>query len=213
MSTLIIFHNILSFLELRSLLMTCAYILIALALDSNKGIVDFVERIWSINQNGEADTEKFLLIKSFIEVNVDKWDKYWQLHQEIVKGCKKKSPIRRYILKIPRGTISLKQFIWILGYMSYNVLHSQNIIPHISDVFHFLIDLYGLGFFIFTGSSIIGLKDFMINIFESIKPVKEKSVKQGLSLLESNIIFGAKHYGFLRNRCDINEKTKELVIK
>ena len=132
-TTLIVFHNILDFIDLRCLLMSIAYVFIALALDTHKGIINFIERIWNINQNGEADIEKFVLIKSFIALNVNKWDRYWQLYQEIVNG-KKVSTFKRYLLKIPKGTISLKQFIWILGYITFNVLRHNEIIPFISGL-------------------------------------------------------------------------------
>ncbi len=70
------------------------------------------------------------------------------------------------------------------------------------------IDLFGLSYFIYTGSKVIGIGDFMGDIFKAIKPVKSKSVKQSLQLLESQIIFGARHYGFLKNKLKEKKRKK-----
>jgi hypothetical protein len=178
------------------------YICIGLATDSQKGIAELVQRIWSISNNGDTDDEKFSLIKSFLEINVNKWDKYWQMYQEIVNGCKKKSALGRYLMKIPTGTLSLIQYIWILTYMAYGVFAPT---LALSEGIHFLVDLGGLSFFLYTSGRVIGVGDFMINIFEAMKPT-EKSVKASLQLLESEIIFGAQHYGFLKNKIDLKLK-------
>lgn len=208
MATLIIFHSF--FMEnvsVRQLSMTFVYIMIALATDSYKGVIDLVERLWSINNNGDTADEKFALIKSFLQINVTKWDKYNNLYSEIVNNQKGISALRRYLMRIPKGTISLKQFIWIIGYIVYSVF-SPEMIMTINPAVDFLIDLGGLAFFLFTGSSVIGLREFMGDIFESIKPMKNKSVKQALQLLESQIIYGSQHYSFLKNKINIKHEEK-----
>ena len=187
--------------------MTFVYILIALATESDKGIAKLVQRIWHISNNGDTPDEKFRLIKSFLKLNVNKWDKYWQMYQEIVDDCKKKSVIGRYLKKIPTGTLSLRQFLWILTYIVYGVF-STDILQAlvIAEGVNFLVDLAGLSFFLYTGGRVIGVGDFMTNIFEAVKSGKEKMVKQALQLIESEIIFGAGHYGFLKNKIKLNEE-------
>ncbi len=181
---------------IRQLIMTLLYIMIALASDDHKGILQIVERLWSIGRNGEEDENKFLLIKSFLEINVTKWDKYWKLYDNIVKG-EKHSTLKMYLAKIPKGSISLKQFMWILVYILYCVFIPD---PIMSDALNFLVDFGSLGFFLFTGSKVIGLGDFMSNIFEAIKIGNEKKIKQALQLIESQIIYGARHFGYLKSK-------------
>jgi len=84
------------------------------------------------------------------------------------------------------------------------LLVTYNIDYKISSV---IINFIGLGFFILTSGDILGTKEFMKILFESIRPSDGKTVKETLDLLESNIIFGARNYGFLkREYCIINGK-------
>jgi hypothetical protein len=192
----------------RQLSMTFVYIFIALATDNYKGVVDLVDTIWTINGNGDTEDEKFALIKSFIQINVTRWDKYNNMYDQIVEGKEGVGAFKRYFMRIPRGVISLKQFLWILGYIVYSVF--TPLLIEFDPAADFLIDLCGLGFFLFTGSSVIGLGAFMGDMFETIKVVKGKTVKQSLQLLESQIIFDSRRYGFLKNK--VNLKRKENGI-
>lgn len=203
MLTLILFHTFfMENISIRQLFMTFIYIMIALATNDYKGVIDLVERVWHINNNGDTDDEKFALIKSFLQINVTRWDKYNNMYDQIVNEKKGAGAFSRYLMRIPKGTISLKQFVWILGYIIYSVFSPNMII--INPGIEFLVDLGGLAFFLFTGSSVIGLREFMGDIFESIK--KGKPVKQALQLLESQIIYGSGTYGFFKNRINIKEK-------
>ena len=208
MITLVVFNNLLDFMSARSLLMTLAYVFMALALETHKGLLEFIERIWYISKNGEEDNEKFLLIKSFIELSVNKWDEYWQLYQEIANGAKRSRGIVRYLKKIPGGTINLKQLIWILMYMTFNVFMFHELIPIPEPVVTFLLDVYGLSFFVYTGSRIVGMRAFMTNLFKVVNPKEEENVRQILQSLESAIMLGARNYGYLKKRC-ITKKEKE----
>lgn len=206
MLTLILFHSFfIDNISVRQLTMTFVYIIIALATNSYRGVIDLIERVWNINDNGDTPDEKFALIKSFIAINVTRWDKYNNLYEQIVKGNKGVGSLKRYLMRIPKGVISLKQFIWILAYIVYSVFTPDFIIGTSPEI-DFLIDLGGLSFFLFTGSSVIGLGEFMIDIFESVKPVKGKSAKQSLQLLESQIIYGSRQYGFLKNKINLKGK-------
>lgn len=208
MLTLILFHSFfMENISIRQLSMTFVYIIIALATDTYKGVIDLVERVWNINDNGDSPDEKFALIKSFLAINVTRWDKYNNLYDQIVEGNKGVGPLKRYLMRIPKGVISLKQFIWILAYIVYSVF-TPDIIIVVSPAIDFLIDLGGLSFFLFTGSSVIGLRDFMVDIFESVKTVKGKTVKQSLQLLESQIIYGSRQYGFLKNKINLKQEEK-----
>lgn len=201
MFTLMFFHPFfLEHISTRYILMSFAYIFIALAMDNYKGIDKVIEGIWNINGNGDSEGENFDLIKSFLQINVAKWDTINTLYGEIVNGDEKTSALKRYLMRIPLGRITLKQFIWVLGYIVFGVYSNDMMSPFNNEGLHFIIDLFGLSYFIYTGSKVIGIGDFMGDIFQAIKPVKSKSIKQSLQLLESQIIFGARHYGFLKNK-------------
>lgn len=188
--------------SMRQLTMTFLYIMIALATDSHKGVLRLVERLWSISRNGDSQDEKYYLIKSFLEINVTKWDKYWKLYDKIVNG-EKHSAFKMYVAKIPNGSISLKQFLWILSYILYCVFVPD---PFMSEQLNFLIDFASLGFFLFTGSKVLGLGDFMSNIFEAVKiGGNEKKIRQSLQLIESQIIYGSRHFGYLKSRIKLTK--------
>ena len=202
MLTLILFQDFyISNVQPRQLFMTGIYILIALATDNYKGVLRLVERLWRINDNGDSDPEKFLLIKSFLEINVTRWNKYWKLYEDIVNG-NKISSAKLYIQNIPKGSVDLVQFLWILTYILYCVFIPD---PFISVELNFLIDFLSLGFFLFTGSKVIGLGDFMGNIFEAVKIGKEDHIKQSLQLIQSQIIYGSRHFGYLKSKIDLGE--------
>jgi len=188
--------------------MTFAYIFIALAMDNYKGVDKVIEGIWSMNGNGGTEDEIFQLIKSFLQINVARWDNINALYGEIINGDKKTSALKRYLMRIPLGRISLKQFIWILVYITFGVYANDVMLPFNNDGVYFAIDLFGLAYFIYTGSKVIGIGEFMGDIFQAIKPIKEKSVKQSLQLLESQIIFGARHFGFLKNKIKLKQEEK-----
>jgi len=203
MTTLISLHSFfLINISSRSLIMIMVYICIALASDDYSGIIDMVERIWSINDNGDGDDEKLQLIKSFVQHNVIRWTKYWDLYGEVVNGDKRNSKVKTVLYKIPNGRINIKQFMWILLYIVYSVYFPDALLG-LGEEFCFFVDLIGLSFFIFTGSNVIGMETFMTNIFEAIKPVDNKTVKQSLQLLESEIIYGARQYGFFKNKINL----------
>jgi len=205
MLTLVLFHDFfMDNISTRHIAMCFVYIMIGLATDNHKGISELIQRIWSINQNGDSPQENFDLIKSFIKINVNKWDTYWHLYEEVVDKKKKKSALKSYLLRIPRGTLSLMQFLWIIGYIIYGIFSGGIYTIGIAEPVNFLIDLIGLSFFIYTGSKVIGIGDFMTNIFEAIKE-DEGKIKQSLQLLEAEIIFGARHYGFLKGKLDLSK--------
>jgi len=195
-----------------TVMMMILYFMIGLATDRYDGVSDMVERVWQISNNGDTDNEKFKLIKSFIEINVYKWDAYWSLYQEIVEGKEKTGRAKRAILKIPKGSISMAQFSWIMAYIVYNIVKGK-FFPMFDQDIAFIIDFIGLGYFVITSSSVIGMKEFMTNVFKSLRG--EDNVKQALNLLESHIIFGARQYGFLKGKIDLskNDELLELIKK
>ena len=206
--------NILRNLSEREIFMVVIYFLIALATEDYLGVGDLTERIWSIKNNGDSDDEKILYIKSFLEVNVAQWDKYWNMYEEVVNGKSiRGSKIKYYVFKIPKGVVNLKQLVWIIAYMIYNIFKVELsvVIPIIG--LDYLIDWMFLVFVAYVSGTIVHLSKFMHNMFDAIKPSSEKNVKQSLSLLESNIVFGASQYGFLKGRIDVKEKLKETIKK
>ena len=188
--------------------MVFLYFTIALATERVTGIPDLIERIWYIIKNErESDGDAFELIKAFIEINVSKWNKYFMLWEEIVVGNKKKERLKSLMTRIPAGSISILQFVWIVGYVVYHIIRKSILPELITDEYVFLIDFVGLGFFILTSGNVIGLKSFMVNVFECFSG--EKNVTQALSMLEAQIVVGARHYGFLKGRLGfIAEKYK-----
>lgn len=190
----------------RTMFMTIVYVFLALVSENVKGIDTLIKQVWEINCSDMDDDSKLSLIKVFLEKNVITWVKYWQLFQLIVNGKKEFgsswSKTKRIFMRIPRGEMNFFQFCWVFVYVIYNVLLGGNFFQ-ISEPIDFLINIGGLGFFLFSTGGIISIGTFMKNVFESIKPSSEKEVKYSLELLETNIIFAARHYGFLKNKIDI----------
>jgi len=193
----------------KSLLMIFVYICIALASDDYTGVVDMVERIWSINDNGDTPDEKLQLIKSFVHHNVSRWVKYWNLYGEIVNGSKRVGKIRMLLIRIPNGRINLKQFLWIISYIIYSAYFPGALLGF-GEGFYFLIDLVGLSFFIFTGSNVIGMETFMTNVFEALKDVEDRTARQSLQSIESEIIYGARQYGFIKNKINLKRGLNDI---
>lgn len=212
--TLIVFHRFFhpetvgQPLDLNTVAMVGVYMAIGLASVDYKPISMMIERVWNMNcQDGVNNDSKFQTIKAYIAMNVNQWNKYNMLYARIVDGNKDamwttKLKAKELVMRIPNGQLSLKQFIWIVGYVSYNVLRSNGYLPFLpsdySDI-DFLIDFIGIGFFSFTSGTVIGLGSYMEKIFESLKPDDLIVVTESLRLLEQNIIFGARHFGFLRD--------------
>jgi len=190
-------HPITEHLPPSSIFIIIIYFIVGLAVQRQKGIYDMVNRIMYIRGNGDPPEEQLQLIRSFIEINVNKWVQYWHLYEEIVQGKATIGKFKRIFLRIPRGSLSLGQFIWIIAYIAYNIFRPHILLlSFVTPDINFLIDFVGLGFFIITSSNVIGTEEFLKIIFESIKPEEEKTVEQTLRLLESNIIYGAREYGF-----------------
>ena len=193
---------------MNTVIMVGIYMIIGLASKDYKPLGMMIERVWNMNcQNGVSDESKLQTIKAYIALNVVQWDKYWKLWQQIIDekegvfwGTKDK--VKALAMRIPNGQLDMKQFLWILFYVTWNVIRNNNYIPFIPsnmEDIDFIIDFAGLGFFTFTSGIVIGLGNFMEKIFESIKPSKVQNVVESLRLLEQNIIFGARHFGFLRD--------------
>ncbi len=199
-------------LALNTIIMLGVYMLIGLASVDYKPISMMIERIWNMKcQNGVSDDSKFQTIKAYIAMNVNQWNKYNILYANIVEGNDKVvwstgDSIKEHLLRIPKGQLNIKQFVWIVIYVAYNVLKSNGYLPFLSPEYSdidFLIDFIGVGFFSFTSGTIIGLGSFMEKLFESIKPDDLIKVSESLRLLEQNIIFGARHFGFLRDIVEV----------
>lgn len=216
--TLIVFHEFFypeangQPLAQNTVIMVGVYMAIGLASVDYKPIGMMIERVWNMTcQDGVNDDSKFQIIKAYIAMNVNQWNKYNVLYARIVEGDKDamwttKLRAKELVMRIPNGQLNLKQFMWITGYISYNVLRSNGYLPFLpaeySDI-DFLIDFIGLGFFSFTSGTVIGLGSYMEKVFKSIKPDDLIVVAESLRLLEQNIIFGARHFGFLRDVIEI----------
>ncbi|KKN90803.1 hypothetical protein LCGC14_0223860 [marine sediment metagenome] len=209
-------------LTLNTMIMLGVYMLIGLASVDYKPISMMIERVWNMNcQDGVSDNSKFQTIKSYIAMNVNQWNKYNTLYANIVEGNTKavwstKDSIKEHLLRIPKGQLNIKQFIWIVVYVGYNVIKGNGYLPFLtpdySDI-DFLIDFVGVGFFSFTSGTIIGLGSYMEKLFESIKPDKLIKVEESLRLIEQNIIFGARHFGFLRDVVEVEcEKCVDEIV-
>jgi len=213
--SIFVLHNILyggssvGLVDLKTTVFIFIYILIGLALRDYKGMSMMIERIWSLNCMTETqDAEARLsLIKSYIELNVKQWNKYCRIYNAIVNGDIKQwntwQKIKEIIIRIPTGELSLKQFLWILGYLAFNIFQDQGYFPPITESYELLIDFGGLGFFMFTSGTVIGMQVFMQDIFRSIAPSTLRKAEESLILLETHIIYGARYFGFLRNMVDI----------
>lgn len=214
--TMIVFHEmiyghpIFEHLSPSTVFMVFVYFIVGLAVKRERGICDMIDRILYISENGQTSQEKLSLIRSFIEINVNKWDQYWHLYEEIVKGQKITGRIKRVLMRVPRGSLSLGQFVWIFFYIIFNFLRTHMYFSFIIPDITFIIDFVGLGFFIITSSNVIGTDEFLKVLFESIRPDEKRDVEATLRLLESNIMFAAKQYGFMTQRCRqiIAEKDK-----
>lgn len=201
----------------KAILITIMYFIIALASDDYAGIEDMINRVWAYSKSKQDANMKLQLIKSFINVNVAKWHKYWVMYQKVCKPemykPEKYEKLKDFLLRIPRGTVSFKQFLWIMAYVSYNLFRSS-IFTFVNNDIDFLIDLFGIGFFMFTSGSVIGMNYFMANMFDAIKPSANdiETVEYSLSLLESQIIYGARQYGFtseiLKDLATMNEEVE-----
>lgn len=234
--TLIVFHDIFhqgteNPLSQTTIFFIGLYMFIGLASRDYRPIGMLVERVWSLNcAEGVDPNSKLQTIRAYLSINVSQWNKYWRLWQEIVEDKEGlwtwKQKLKEQILRIPKGSLSLVQFVWIVGYITYNVLEGNGYLPFLppefADDFRFLIDILGLGFFSYTSGIVIGLNKFMNKIFESIKPSSEREVTESLRLLEQHIIYGARHYGFLRDMIDIKcdlppeyfeDNGKEIEVK
>ncbi len=207
----------------NTVVMVGLYIFIGLASIDYRPISMMIERVWNMNcQNGVGNDSKLQTIKAYIAMNVNQWNKYNILYKNIVEGDKEAiwgtgNKIKELLLRIPTGQLNIKQFLWITSYVAYNVIKNNRYIPflpiEISGI-DFLIDFIGIGFFSFTSGTVIGLGSFMAKIFESIKPDKLIVVAESLRLLEQNIIFGARHFGFLRDVVEVEcQECEDEVVE
>lgn len=209
--------DIYGIVDTKTVIWVAIYIIAGLSLSDYKGLSMMIERVWSLNCDDDNTMDydaKLTLIKSYIEINIQHWNKYCKMFNSIVNGEKDQwttwAKAKVILLKIPKGALSLKQFIWILLYLTFNIVQGQGYIPPITQGYEIIIDFGGLGFFMLTSSSVIGMGAFMEDIFKSIAPHSTRKAKESLTLLENNIIFGARWFGYLRNMVDIKcEDTKK----
>lgn len=204
-------HSVFEHMDMSTVAMVFIYMVVGLSIDKHTGVSDLVDRIMYIQGNGDSDDAKLQLIKSFVELNVNKWVTYWHLYEEIVQGKKRSGRIGRLFSRIWRGSLSFVQFLWITGYIIFNVFKGHlPILSTMSLDIVFMIDFIGLGFFILTSGDVLGTREFMTIVFESIKPGSDKTVKSTLKLLEANIIYGARQHGFMDKKYRENNKIKEV---
>lgn len=195
-------------LDYQAILITIIYFIIALPSEDYSGVEDVFNTIWKYNKDTEEANMKLQLIKSFLQIKVVQWHKYFIMYEQIVNETKItfKMKIKDMFSRIINGKVSFKQFCWIMAYVIYN-LFKDSFFGFISNDVDFIVGLLGIGFFMFTSGEVLHMDEFMSDVFTVIKPTSKQDVEFTLSLLESNIIFGARQYGFL------TEIKKELEAK
>lgn len=202
-------HSVFEHMGTQTVAMVFIYMVVGLSIDKHSGVSDLVDRILYIQGNGDSDDAKLQLIKSFVEINVNKWVTYWHLYEEIVEGKKRSGRFRRLFSRMYRGSLSFTQFIWIMAYVIFNVFKGHiEVLSVLTMDIVFIIDFIGLGFFILTSGDVLGTKEFMTVLFESIKPGSDKSVTATLKLLEANIVYGARQWGFMSKKFYINDNNE-----
>jgi hypothetical protein len=193
-------------LTMMTEIMLFLYFMIALATERYTGVTGLVQRIWDINTNGDSQDAKYTLIKSFIEISVHEWDEYWQLYQELVDGKPRSGRIKRTLMRIPKGNVSPMQFTWISIYVGYSIIRTS-VFPMFNADLAFMIEFITFGYFIILSNGIVGMKEFMSNVFKSFQG--KDNIEQSLNLLESRIIYGASTYGFLKGKIDMHKEEKK----
>jgi len=185
-------------LDYQAILITIIYFMIALPSEDYSGVEDVINTVWKYNKEAKDNDMKLQLIKSFLQINVVRWHKYFLMYEQIVneKKITFKMKIHDMIGRIVNGHVSFKQFLWIMTYVIYN-LFKDSFFDFVTNDVDFVIGLLGIGFFMYTSGEVLHMDEFMTNVFEVIKPTSKDGVEFCLSLLESNIIFGARQYGFL----------------
>lgn len=202
-------------LDLQAILITIIYFMIALPSENYSGVEDVINTVWKYNKEARDADLKLQLIKSFLQISVVRWHRYFMMYEEIVNGKKITfgMKVQDMFLRIVNGHVSFKQFVWIMAYVIYN-LFKDSFFGFVSNDVDFIIGLLGIGFFMFTSGDILDMDQFMTNVFEVIKPTSKEDVKFSLSLLESNIIFGARQYGFLTDiKQELEEANEKIKIE
>ena len=197
-------------LDYQAILITIIYFIIALPSEDYSGVEDVINTIWKYNKEAKDPDMKLQLIKSFLQIKVVQWHKYFMMFEEIVNDKKItfKVKLKDMFSRIFNGSVSFKQFCWIMAYVIYN-LFKDSFFMFVSNDVDFIIGLLGIGFFMFTSGTVIYMDAFMADVFKVIKPTSKGDVMFTLSLLESNIIWGARQYGFLT---DIKKELEEKGI-
>jgi len=193
-------------LSIMTEVMLFVYFMIALATERYKGVNDLIERIWYINSNGDTQEGKYALIKSFIEISVHEWGEYWELYEEIVNGKARTGRLKRLFLRIPSGNVSTTQFTWISAYVVYNIVKAK-FFPAFDVDIAFMIEIIAFGYFILASNGVSGMKEFMGNIFKSFKG--KDNIEQSLNLLESQIRLGARTFGYLKGKFNVQKEEEK----
>ncbi|MCP4762588.1 MAG: hypothetical protein GY870_12480 [archaeon] len=192
----------------KTIAMVGIYMIIGLASRDYDAIGVFVERIWSLNcTNGVKENIKMANIKSYIAIYIAQWNRYWRMWQDINNGVEDtwtwKDEVSDQLKRIPKGSLSLTQITWIIGYVIYNLVRISGYLDltplGVLFDFHIIFDIVSLSFFSYTSGIVLGMDKFMSNIFESVKPVGETEIIERLSILKEHIIGGARRFGFLRD--------------
>ena len=204
-------------LIMRLIGLTSGYFILALISEDYRGLGEMFSRIWDINQtDGIADDEKLNLIRNFLEAEVVKWNKYWNLYQSISQQKKIKdypefikSVLKEYTLRIIKGEVNVQQAGWIFAYLAHTLIMSANIfdIPIPIDI---LVSIGLMFIILFASGSIVGFGKFMTEFFKAVVGESEKQIKAILKLTEDLIITGSKSYYFITIKREQKLKKEQL---
>lgn len=191
--------------NIKTVIMIFIYIMSGLALRDYKGLEEMIEGVWDINKIDEPNQEhKLRLVKSYIEMKIHQWYNYWILFDIIVNENEKavwnrKARIKDTLMRVPRGELNIKQFMWIVVYLIFNILQAQGYFPPFTLQYELPIDFTCLGLFMFTSGKVIGLNSYMKDMFKTIAPSDVNKAYDSLRLLEAQIKFGTLFGGLLKH--------------
>jgi len=182
------------------------YVLISLTSENLKGIEELVSQIWNVNERKNMDDwEKISIIQTAIEHTVEQWWKFWV----VITGDKPKTGTKT-VKGIYKGSISIFQYFWILGYFIYTVIIETNSFA-ISLPINIMLQAIFFTILEISAGDVKGIGEFVKKIYEEVKTADEKKANKHIKIVETLLKQLCHKYYFIQKVIESQSVSAEIT--
>lgn len=174
--------------KIKAIFFISMYVIFALMSDDLNNLMDIIEHAWYVLKKDDDDRIKITLIKSAVDLYMQRWLYIWELLQKKDRFKALKEKALQLLKRIPSGCITYAQIIWILSFTGYtfasnSILLSSALAPldiWLIPAFYVVLAL--------TSGKMKGMGDLIKKIYNDLELSNDNTATHCLREIENSIM-------------------------